>query len=75
MERVPANHKDEAALSIAMGILTNENRTGFLDKLAVDGKLLEAAAITQSFNDAGLLVFWLSLNYYFSHIQRLRSLQ
>ncbi len=52
---VPANHKDEAALSIAMGILTNENRTGFLDKLAVDGKLLEAAAITQSFNDAGFI--------------------
>jgi len=52
---IPANHKDEPALTIATRILNNENSTGYLDKLMVEGKLLASMAIAQSFNDAGLV--------------------
>lgn len=52
---VPANHPDEAALKIAVGLLNNENGTGFLDKLMVDRKLMAAIAMSESLNQAGIL--------------------
>lgn len=52
---VPANHPDEAALKIAVGLLNNENGTGFLDKLMVDRKLMAAVAMSESLNEAGIL--------------------
>ncbi len=52
---VPANHSDEAALKIAVGLLNNENGTGFLDKLMVDRKLMAAIAMSESLNEAGVL--------------------
>ncbi|WP_085536206.1 M16 family metallopeptidase [Massilibacteroides vaginae] len=52
---VPANHPDEAALKIAVGLLNNENGTGFLDKLMVDRKLMAAIAMNESLNEAGIL--------------------
>lgn len=52
---VPANHEDQVALNIAVGLLNNSNGTGFLDKFMVDGKLLAAMAINESLNDAGIL--------------------
>ena len=52
---IPANHKDEAALTIATRILNNESSTGYIDKLMVEGKLLAGGAMSQSFNDAGLI--------------------
>lgn len=52
---VPANHPDEAALKIAVGLLNNENGTGFLDKLMVDRKLTAAIAMSESLNEAGIL--------------------
>jgi Predicted Zn-dependent peptidases len=51
---VPVNHEDEVALSIISGLLNNESGTGYLDKLTVDGKVLQAACMSQSFNEAGL---------------------
>jgi predicted Zn-dependent peptidase len=50
----PANHPDEIGLRIASGLLNNENGTGYLDKLSVDGKILMAQSFNVSFNDAGL---------------------
>ena len=50
---VPSNHPDEVALSLAMSFLSNENKTGLLDKLTIDGKLMMAAALPLSMNDAG----------------------
>lgn len=52
---VSANHPDEAALKIAVGLLNNENGTGFLDKLMVDRKLTAAIAMSESLNEAGIL--------------------
>lgn len=52
---VPANHPDQIALNIAIGLLNNSNGTGYLDKLMVDRKLMAAMTINESFNDAGVL--------------------
>ena len=52
---IPANHPDEAAMQIAVGLLNNENGTGFLDKLMVDRKLVAAIAMSESLNEAGIL--------------------
>lgn len=52
---VPANHEDQVALNIAMGILNNENGTGYLDQLSVDRKIMAAMSMNQSLNEAGIL--------------------
>jgi predicted Zn-dependent peptidase len=52
---VPANHQDQVALNIAIGLLNNSNGTGYLDKLMVNRKLMAAMTINESFNDAGIL--------------------
>ena len=52
---VPSNHPDEIALSLAISFLSNENKTGLLDKLTIDGKLMMSAAIPLSMNDAGAI--------------------
>lgn len=53
---VPANHPDEVALNLVMSFLSNENKTGLLDKLTIDGKLMMGAAMPLSMNDAGAIV-------------------
>jgi len=52
---VPANHEDEVALRIAMGLLNNDNSTGYLDKLAVNGKIMESRALNMSLKEAGVV--------------------
>lgn len=52
---VPANHKDEVALKIAVSLLSNPNGTGYLDKLIVEHKILAAMALSESMNEAGIL--------------------
>jgi predicted Zn-dependent peptidase len=52
---VPANHPDQVALNITIGLLNNSNGTGYLDKLMVNRKLMAAMTINESFNDAGVL--------------------
>jgi predicted Zn-dependent peptidase len=52
---VPANHPDQVALNIAIGLLNNSNSTGYLDKLMINRKLMGAMTINESFNDAGVL--------------------
>ena len=52
---VPSNHPDEAALNLVMSFLSNENKTGLLDKLTIDGKLMMAAGLSLSMNDAGAI--------------------
>lgn len=52
---VPSNHPDEVALSLVMSILSNENKTGLLDKLTIDGKLMMGAGFSMSMNDAGAI--------------------
>jgi len=52
---VPANHRDEITLRIMCGLLNNANGTGYLDKLTVEGKLMQAVALSQSMNETGIL--------------------
>jgi len=52
---VPANDKDEVKLRIMTGLLNNANKTGYLDKLSTDGKLMQAAAMSFSLNETGVL--------------------
>lgn len=52
---VPANHPDEVALRIAVGLLNNENGTGYLDKLTVEGKVMKTMAMSGSLNEAGVV--------------------
>lgn len=52
---VPADHEDQIALNIAVGLLNNANGTGFLDKLMVERKVLSSMAMNESMNDAGIL--------------------
>ncbi|MDD4728004.1 MAG: insulinase family protein [Dysgonamonadaceae bacterium] len=52
---VPSNHTDEVALNLVMSLLSNENKTGLLDKLTIDGKLMMSAGFSLSMNDAGAI--------------------
>lgn len=52
---VPANHKDQVALNIAVSLLNNANGTGYLDKLMVDHKVMASMAMNESMNEAGIL--------------------
>ncbi len=52
---VPSNHPDEIGLNLAMSLLSNENKTGLLDKLTIDGELMMSAGFTLSLNDAGII--------------------
>jgi predicted Zn-dependent peptidase len=53
---VPANHKDEITLEVCSALLSNSSSTGYLDKLGIDGKLLEAMCFSDIRNDHGALV-------------------
>lgn len=52
---VPANHEDQIALNIAVGLLNNSNGTGYLDKLSVNGKVVGIMSMNESLNEAGML--------------------
>jgi predicted Zn-dependent peptidase len=52
---VPADHEDQIALNIAVGLLNNSNGTGYLDKLVVDREVMSTMALNENLNEAGLL--------------------
>lgn len=54
---VPANHKDEVAMKVATGLLTNGNSTGYLDKLMSEDKVMTTAAFSMGLSDAGFTGF------------------
>lgn len=52
--RTPNNgHEDEIAMEVCNGILSNQNQTGLIDKLALDNKLMAAQVIPMTYNDYG----------------------
>ena len=51
---VPNNHPDQVALVLVQYLLNNEGKTGLLDRLTIDGKVMEAAAINFALNDMGV---------------------
>ena len=56
---VPAGHQDELALDICIQLLTNESKTGLIDRLEVQGQLQGSGAYNMSFVDHG------GANFYF----------
>ncbi len=48
---VPESHPDYAALQVARGLLTNAQRSGFVDRLSDEGKLLLAMHVPADFAD------------------------
>jgi predicted Zn-dependent peptidase len=48
---VPESHPDFAALQIIRGLLSNEQRSGFIDRLSDDGKVLLAMHVPADFAD------------------------
>jgi len=53
---VPANHQDEIVLTVCSSLLSNSASTGYLDKLGIEGDLLEAMCFSDVRNDHGALV-------------------
>lgn len=52
---VPKNHPDEAAIAVAMRLMSNSNGTGFLDVLTQERRLMAAIGIAvDQFNDMGV---------------------
>jgi predicted Zn-dependent peptidase len=52
---VNSSNPDKDKLTLAMSLLSNEGKTGYLNRLAANGKLMEANLSQTSLNDAGLL--------------------
>jgi predicted Zn-dependent peptidase len=50
---VPAGHPDEIALEIALSLISNNNSTGILDKITIEGDLLAAGAVPVAFREQG----------------------
>lgn len=50
---VPAGHRDEKALEIAMNLLSNSSNTGTLNKLVIDGELSNSWASPLTYREQG----------------------
>ncbi len=53
---VKANDKDEVALNVCQSLLSNSSSTGYLDKLSLDGELMEVVCFNDIRNDHGALM-------------------
>ncbi|MBN1339308.1 MAG: insulinase family protein [Bacteroidales bacterium] len=53
----PENHPDKPVLDVCNNILSNENQSGLLDRLALDNRLLGAGVIPVPYNDYGCTIF------------------
>lgn len=54
---VPAGHEDELALNVFSDLLYNEKQTGILNKLVLNGELMEVQSISQHMQDYGADLF------------------
>lgn len=52
---VDVAHEDRYAVNFCARLLTNENQTGLLDKLVLDGDLIQASAAHNQFKHAGFV--------------------
>lgn len=53
---VKTNDKDEVALDVCQALLSNSSSTGYLDKLSLDGQLLEVMGFNDVRNDHGAMM-------------------
>lgn len=53
---VPGTHPDKEAIDVMVGLLSNEGKTGLLDRIQVDGKVMMAQAAHVSLLDCGAVL-------------------
>jgi predicted Zn-dependent peptidase len=73
-EGIPAGSEDIVALQICTSILSNSSRTGLIDKLVIDGDLLDASAGLISFKERGQILVN-AVPYYDMNQRRFESLK
>ena len=71
---VPAGHKDERALSLCNQLLTNESKTGLIDQLEVERKLMSAGAFNMDFVDLGANNFYFLPKLFFQSLTKAEKL-
>jgi len=71
---VPIGHDDEGALSLCLQLLTNESKTGLIDELAVDRKIMEAGAFNMDFVDMGAANFFFLPKLFFQSLTKAENL-
>ncbi len=72
---ITSSSEDDIALDICVGILSNSNRTGLLDKLALDGDVMGAGAYNESLLDRGNISVYAIPPYYDINQRRFESLK
>jgi zinc protease len=53
---VPHNHKDISALQLMYTLLSNQERSGLIDRLSTEGKVLMATILPLTYNDHGAAI-------------------
>ena len=71
---VPSGHPDEETLNLCTQLLTNESKTGLIDQLVVNGKIMEAGAFNMNFVDHGGANFFFMPKLLFQSLRRAEKL-
>ena len=71
---VPAGHPDEEILNLCIQLLTNESKTGLIDQLVIDGKIMEAGAFNMNFVDHGGANFFFMPKFLFQSLKKAEKL-
>ena len=71
---VPAGHEDEGALSLCNQLLTNESKTGLIDQLEVERKLMGAGTFNMDFTDLGANNFLFVPKLFFQSLNKAEKL-
>ncbi len=71
---VAAGHEDEMILSLCQQLLTNESKTGLIDQLVVERKIMEAGAFNMDFVDMGAANFFFMPKLFFQSLNKAEKL-
>jgi len=71
---VPAGHPDEETLEVCIQLLTNESKTGLIDKLVTKRKIMSAGAFNMNFVDHGGTNFFFMPKLFFQSLKRAENL-
>jgi len=71
---VPAGHEDETAIKLCNQLLTNESKTGLIDQLEVNRKILSAGAFSMDYADHGANNFIFVPKLFFQSLNKAEKL-
>ena len=71
---IPANSPDFYALRIALNLLSNQNNTGYLDQLSINGKLMGAGIEQLNLNEAGAIVLMFVPKFLFQSYRKAQQI-